>query len=55
MANADKTGVSSSVGSVNMLDSDSGSSSSDDGDLMDQGDGEDTIITTPQVYKLGML
>jgi len=53
MANADKTGVSSSVGSVNMLDSDSGSSSSDDGDLMDQGDGEDTIITTPQVYKLG--
>lgn len=36
-----------------MLDSESGSSSSDDADLMDQGDGEDTIITTPQVYRLG--
>ncbi|KAI9869543.1 MAG: hypothetical protein M1830_005409 [Pleopsidium flavum] len=53
MANADKNGASSSVGSVNMLDSDSGSSSSDDGELMDQVDGEDTIVTTPQVYKLG--
>jgi len=53
MANTDKAPVSSSIGSINMLDSDSGSTSSDEDDLMDQGDGEDTIITTPQVYKLG--
>ena len=53
MANTDKAAVSSSVGSINMLDSDSGSTSSEDDDLMDQGDGEDTTITTPQVYKLG--
>lgn len=53
MANTDKAAVSSSIGSINMLDSDSGSTSSDEDDLMDQGDGDDTIITTPQVYKLG--
>ncbi len=35
------------------MDSDSGSTSSDEDDLMDQGDGEDTIITTPHVYKCG--
>ena len=53
MANTDKAAVSSSIGSINMLDSESGSTSTDDEDLMDQGDAEDTIITTPQVYKLG--
>ena len=53
MANTDKPAVSSSIGSINMLDSESGSTSSDEDDLMDQADAEDTIITTPQVYKLG--
>jgi len=53
MANTDKVAVSGSIGSLNMLDSDSGSTSSDEDDLMDQVDGEDTIVTTPQVYKLG--
>lgn len=54
-ANPDRsTGLSSSVSSVNMLDSDSNSSDSSDGDAMDPGDGgEEAMLTTPQVYKLG--
>jgi hypothetical protein len=54
MGNTDRTGISSSVSSVNMLDSDSGSTDSDDDDEpMDHGESEDPMITTPQVYKLG--
>ncbi|KAI9718716.1 MAG: hypothetical protein M1812_003890 [Candelaria pacifica] len=52
MANSDKMAVSSSVGSVSMLDSDSGSSESDD-DPMSPDHNDDPILTTPQVYRLG--
>jgi hypothetical protein len=51
MANADRMTVSSSLGSVNMLGSDSSGSSSDDDDLMDADDIDDSILTTPQVNK----
>ncbi|KAI9778311.1 MAG: hypothetical protein M1835_004966 [Candelina submexicana] len=52
MANSDKMPVSSSVGSVSMLDSNSESSESDSDDLASLGI-NDPIITTPQVYRLG--
>ncbi|KAK5150595.1 hypothetical protein LTR04_006785 [Oleoguttula sp. CCFEE 6159] len=52
LPNMDRTGVSSSVGSVNMLGSESGSSDSDVDDLMDPGDNDDPTVTTPQVFKL---
>ena len=52
MAVPDKAGMASSVGSVNMLESDSSSSSTDDEELLDPDDGGDPMITTPQVYKL---
>ncbi|KUJ12418.1 uncharacterized protein LY89DRAFT_709636 [Mollisia scopiformis] len=52
MANAERMTVSSSLGSVNMLGSESSSSSSDDDDLMDADDIDDSILTTPQVNKL---
>lgn len=52
MANAERMTVSSSLGSVNMLGSDSSGSSSDDEDLMDADDIDDSILTTPQVSKL---
>lgn len=52
MSNVDRTGMASSVGSVNMMESDSTESSSDDHDLTDADDIVDPIITTPQVYKL---
>ena len=48
----DRTALSSSVSSVNMLDSDSNKSDSSDEDLMDR-DGDDNIMNTPQVLKLG--
>lgn len=51
-ASADRTTLSSSVSSVNMLDSDGNESDTSDEDLMDR-DGEDTILNTPQVLKLG--
>ena len=51
MANADRMTVSSSLGSVNMMGSDSSGSSSDDDDLMDADDIDDSILTTPQVNK----
>ncbi|KAI9759352.1 MAG: hypothetical protein M4579_002410 [Chaenotheca gracillima] len=45
--------LSSSVSSsINMLESDSSESTSDDDELMDADDGSDPIITTPQVYKI---
>ena len=53
LGNIDKTGVSSSVGSVNMMDSDSGSTSSNGDDVMGLAEDEDTILMTPQVYRLG--
>ncbi|KAI9818894.1 MAG: hypothetical protein M1827_007715 [Pycnora praestabilis] len=53
-ANPDRTGVSSSVGSVNMLEMDSESSNSDDEGIIDPNSGEDPIITTPHVHKLGI-
>ncbi|KAI9826555.1 MAG: hypothetical protein M1832_006151 [Thelocarpon impressellum] len=49
----DRSGMASSVGSVNMLESDSSSSSGTHDELMDPDDGGDPMITTPQVYKLG--
>lgn len=52
MANADRMNVSSSLGSVNMMGSDSSGSSSDDDDLMDADDIDDSILTTPQVGKM---
>lgn len=52
MANADRMGVSSSLGSVNMMGSESSGSSSDDDDLMDADDIDDSILTTPQVGKM---
>jgi hypothetical protein len=52
MANADRMVVSSSLGSVNMLGSDSSGSNSDDDDLMDADDIDDSILTTPQINKM---
>ncbi|TVY35727.1 hypothetical protein LSUB1_G006776 [Lachnellula subtilissima] len=55
MANADRMGVSSSLGSVNMMGSESSGSSSDEDDLMDADDIDDSILTTPQVGKMNTL
>lgn len=52
MANADRMTVSSSLGSVNMMGSDSSGTSSEDDDFMDADDIDDSILTTPQVNKL---
>ena len=52
MGGAEKSTVSSSVGSINMLASESGSSESDDDDLLDADDNDDTIFSTPQVQRL---
>ena len=54
MANAERVGVSNSVGSVDMLDCESGSTSSDDDDLMGQVEEEDTIHMTPHPSKHSM-
>lgn len=51
MSMNDRSTVSSSVGSVNMLGSDSDSESDED-DLMDPDDQDDPIYATPQVHKL---
>ncbi|KAK5167011.1 uncharacterized protein LTR77_007740 [Saxophila tyrrhenica] len=48
----ERSAVSSSVGSVNMLASDSESSGSDDDASMGGDDQDDPIFTTPQVHKL---
>jgi hypothetical protein len=50
MAGADRTAVSSSLGSVNMLGSDSSGSSSED-EMMDADDIDESIITTPVVNR----
>ena len=52
MTNADRMTVSSSLGSINMMGSDSSGSGSDDDDLMDADDIDDSILTTPQVNKM---
>ncbi|MCJ1478354.1 hypothetical protein MMC13_007034 [Lambiella insularis] len=46
-------GISSSAGSVNMLDSDTDSDASDGDVMMGRTEDEDTIIMTPQVHKSG--
>lgn len=51
LATADRMTVSSSLGSVNMMASDSSDSTSDDDDLMDADEIDDSILTTPQVNK----
>lgn len=54
MANPDRsTTISSSVSSVNMLDSETDSSDASEGEMMDPGDAEDAMITTPQVHRVG--
>lgn len=53
MACTDKSAISSSVGSANLMDYDSGSTSSDDDDMMCHDEDEDTIHMTPQAYKAG--
>lgn len=53
IANAERVGVSSSVGSVDMLDCESRSTSSDDDDMMGQVEEEDTIHMTPHPFRLG--
>ncbi len=51
MANPDKPAISSSVGSVSMMEYETGSSSSDSDDIMEHAEEEDTIHMTPHVYK----
>lgn len=49
MVNGDRPGISSSIGSVNMMDSDSESTSSDGDEMMGHAEDEDTIHGTPQI------
>lgn len=49
----DRSAISSSVGSMNMMDCDSGSTSSDGDDLMGHADDDYTIHMTPQTSKVG--
>ena len=51
IGNTDRTTVSSSLGSVNMLGSESSESSSADEDLMDADEIDESILTTPQVHR----
>lgn len=51
MAGAERTTMSSSLGSVNMLGSESSSSSSGDDDFMDADEIDESILTTPQVRR----
>ena len=50
--NMDRSTVSSSVGSVNMLASESGDSDNSDDEAIDLDDAEDSIYTTPQIHKI---
>ena len=52
-ANAEKIGLSSSVGSSSMMEYDSGSTSSDGDEVMDNGEDDDTIHMTPHTNQLG--
>ena len=49
--NSEKGGIASSLGSINMLGSESSSSDSEDCDAMDPDEVEDVLLTTPQVQK----
>ena len=53
MANAEKTGLSSSVGSSSVMEYDSGSTSSDGDEVMDNGEDDDTIHMTPHINQFG--
>ncbi|KAF2092262.1 hypothetical protein K490DRAFT_70889 [Saccharata proteae CBS 121410] len=50
--NREKSVASSSVGSINMMESDSASSGSDEDDPMDPDNDDDPMVMTPQVLKL---
>lgn len=51
MSGADRTTISSSLGSINMLGSESSESSSGDEDLMDADEIDDSILSTPQIHR----
>jgi len=53
MLGGENSGLSSSVGSSNMMECESGSSSSDDHAIM-EGENDDTIHMTPHVYNTGI-
>ena len=53
MANAEKSGLSSSVGSSSMMDYGSGSTSSDGDEVMENGEDDDTIHMTPHINHVG--
>ncbi len=53
MANAERTGLSSSVGSSIAMEYDSGSTSSDGDQVMDNGEDDDTIHMTPHINHFG--
>lgn len=53
VANAEKTGLSSSVGSSSVMEYDSGSTSSDGDEVMDNGEDDDTIHMTPHINHSG--
>ena len=53
IATAEKTGLSSSVGSSSIMEYDSGSTSSDGDEVMDNGEDDDTIHMTPHTHQLG--
>lgn len=53
MPNAERSGLSSSVGSSSMIEYEFGSSSSDDGDPMMESENDDTIHMTPYVNHIG--
>lgn len=53
IANAERTGLSSSVGSSSVMEYDSGSTSSDADEMMDNGEDDDTIHMTPHTNQLG--
>ena len=53
MASAEKTGLSSSVGSSSVMEYDSGSTSSDGDEVMDNEEDDDTIHMTPHIHQLG--
>ena len=50
---AEKTGLSSSVGSSSVMEYDSGSTSSDGDEVMDNGEDDDTIHMTPYINQFG--
>ncbi len=53
MVIGEKTGLSSSVGSSCMMEYDSGSTSSDGDEVMDNGEDDDTIHMTPHINQFG--